>query len=509
MTPVVVPDAPAATLSDAWRRCVGTGRLNLALRRDYQDSLALVQSEIGFRYLRGHGLLSDDVGIHRPYDAAGHRGTRYSFTYADQIVDSWLGLGIKPFVELGFMPSGLASGDQTVFWWKGNVTPPRDHREWAALVGAVVRHAVDRYGLEEVRTWPFEVWNEPNLVHFWEGASQEAYFRLYEVTAAAVKEVDASLQVGGPAISPGADDWWEPFARFVEARDVPVDFLSFHAYTTGPAQPVPFGTYQTLRRPQSLLDQFAAPAKLVAGTRLEGLPTHVTEFSTSYRPDNPVHDTAYQAASVAPVLAAGGDHVDSFSYWTFCDVFEEENIPTSVFHGGFGMLGHRQLRKPVFHLYAFMARMGGDVLHRGEDHLVTRDGAGRVTVLAWQPVGGTDDGDEPDRHELRLSVPVGGGATTAYVHRSRVGEHDGNAFSAWRELGRPASPTARQLDLLHEASAPAREHASVPVTEGRADLRLTLGRHEVTLVEIDPVRDETPAWLDDARIVGRPAEAAG
>lgn len=509
MTATVVPAEPVGTLSDAWRKCVGTGRLNLALRRDHQESLAVVQREIGFRYLRGHGLLSDDVGIHRPYDAGGHRGTRYAFTYADQVVDSWLTLGIRPFLELGFMPSGLASGDQTVFWWKGNVTPPRDHREWAALVQAVVRHAVDRYGLAEVRQWPIEVWNEPNLDIFWQDASQDAYFRLYEVTAAAVKEVDAELQVGGPAISPGADDWWAPFAEFVERRDVPVDFLSFHAYTTGPAQHVPFGTYQTLRHPRSLLDQFAAPAKLLAGTRLEGLPAHVTEFSTSYRPDNPVHDTAYQAASLAPVLSEGGDLVDSFSYWTFCDVFEEENVPTSIFHGGFGMLGHRQLRKPVFHLYAFMARMGTDVLHRGEDHLVTRDGAGRVTVLAWQPVGGTGDAEEPDRHEVRLSVPVGDGSTRrASVHRSRVNDEEGNAFSAWRHLGRPASPTARQLDLLHEASAPGRSHTSLEVHAGRVDLALTLCRHEVTLLEIDPVHDETPAWLDDARILGRGAAAS-
>ena len=85
---------------------------------------------------------------------------------------------------------------------------------------------------------------------------------------------------------------------------------------------------------------------------------HISEFNTSYRPDNPVHDTAWNAAYLAPVLAGGGDLVDSFSYWTFCDVFEEADIPTSLFHGGFGLLTHRQLRKPTYHLYAFMARMG-------------------------------------------------------------------------------------------------------------------------------------------------------
>jgi xylan 1,4-beta-xylosidase len=506
---IIVPDRPSGSLGDAWRWCVGTGRFSLALRQDYQESLALAQREIGFRHIRGHGLLSDDVGVHRPYDVAGHAGTRYTTTYLDQVVDAYLSLGITPFVELGFMPRALASGEQTVFWWKGNVTPPRDQREWADLVRAVVGHLVERYGLEEVRSWPIEVWNEPNLREFWSGA-QEDYFRLYETTALAVKEVDASLEVGGPALAPGAKDWWVPFADAVASRDLPADFVSFHAYTTGPAEHVPFGVHQTLRRPASLLEQFAAPAKELAGTALAGLPRHVTEFSSSYRPDNPVHDTAYQAAYLAPVLASGGDLVDSFSYWTFCDVFEEQGVPTSIFHGGFGMLTHRQLKKPVYHLYSFMARMGDAVLARGDDHLVTRDDAsGRVTVLAWQPVGGSDDPVEPERHEVALSLPVGATGTgrpasgTAYAHRSVVNETDGNAWAAWRAMGRPASPRPRQLDALREAAEPVRSYRSLEVVDGRVDLRLTLGRHEVTLVEIDPVTDETPSWTDDARILGR------
>lgn len=507
MPRTIVPTEPAGTLSDAWRTCVGTGRFNLALRRDYQDSLALAQRDIGFRYIRGHGILHDDVAVHRPYDAAGHRGTAYVFTYVDQVIDAYLEIGIKPFLELGFMPSALASGDQTVFWWHGNVTPPRDHAEWARLVQALLRHLIARYGIDEVRTWPVEVWNEPNLDIFWKDADQEAYFRLYEASVRAVKEVDAELQVGGPAISPGADDWWKPFADFVTARDLPADFLSVHAYSSGPAQHVPFGVYQTLRPPQNLLDQFARPREILAGTALADRPLHITEFNTSYRPDNPVHDTAYNAAYLAPVLANGGTHADSFSYWTFSDVFEENGVPASFFHGGFGMLAYRQVRKPTYHLYAFMARMGQEVLARGDDHLVTRHaGTGQVTVLAWQPVGGSESPEEPDRHEVRLSIPAPTGGRM-FAMRHDVDETAGNAWAAWREMGRPASPSARQLDALHEASEPARRAFSLPVAPGadggRVDLDLTLGRHGVTLVTLDPVRDETPPWVDDARIVAR------
>lgn len=503
---VTVPHEPVGPLGEAWRTCVGTGRLNLALRQDHQESLALVQREIGFRHVRGHGLLSDDLGVHRPYEVDGVRHVRHAFTYLDQVVDAWLRLGVRPFLELGFMPSGLASGEQTVFWWKGNVTPPRSYDEWAALVRATLRHLVDRYGIDEVRTWPVEVWNEPNLTVFWQGADQAEYLRLYEVTARAVKDVDASLQVGGPAISPGSDEWWAPFADFVTTRDVPVDFVSRHAYASGPAQHVPFGTYQTLTHPQGLLDQLAAPRRHLAGTALASLPVHITELNTSYRPDNPIHDTAYNAAYLAPVLAGGGEHADSFSYWTFSDVFEEENIPTALFHGGFGLLTHRQVRKPTFHLYAFLARMGRDVLARGEDHLVCRDDDGRVTVLAWQPLGGTaaDDGGDGPGHAVRLSVPVGGapdGATAFVVQRS-VDVESGNAWAAWRELGRPADPTERQLALLHDCAEPAVAHRSATVRDGRVDLDVLLGRHGIALVEVLPVRDETPAWVDDRRLLG-------
>lgn len=494
---VVVPATPVGTFPDAWRACVGTGRMELALRADHRDSLDVVRREIGFRYLRGHGLLSDGMGVLRRSGGV----TRHSFTYVDQVVDALLERGIRPFLELGFMPSELASGDQTVFWWKGNVTPPADHDEWAALVRAVLGHLVNRYGIAEVRTWPVEVWNEPNLVHFWAGADREAYLRLYEVSARAVKEVDAALQVGGPALSPGADEWWAPFAELVTARDVPCDFVSRHAYTSGPAQHVPFGVYQTLRDPQELLDQFAAPRRHLAGTALADLPVHITEFSSSYRPDNPIHDTAYQAAYLAPVVAGGGDLVDSFSYWTFSDMFEEENVPTSFFHGGFGLLTHRQVRKPAFHLFAFAARLGPVVLARGADHLVTRHDDGRLAILAWQPVRGTEAGpygSAPERHHLALRLPLTGPVT---VVRRSVDEEAGNAWTLWRELGRPMWPTPRQLDLLHEAAVPSVRHTRV-VADGALDLDLHLTRHEVTLVEVFPVTDTVHPGLDDGRLLG-------
>jgi xylan 1,4-beta-xylosidase len=238
-------------------------------------------------------------------------------------------------------------------------------------------------------------------------------------------------------------------------------------------------------------------------TALAGLPVHVTEFNSSYRPDNPVHDTAFHAAYLAPVLVGGGDHVDSFSYWTFSDVFEETGVPTTLFHGGFGLLAHRQLKKPTYHLYAFLARMGPDVLARGDDHLVTRDAAGRITVLAWAPVDASGREPGPVRHTVALSIPVTASAGSAFLLRSSVSEQAGNAWAAWCELGRPESPRPRELAALREAAEPLRRHASLPIEAGRVELTLTLDRHEVTLAEITAVTDRTPPWWDERRLLGR------
>ena len=498
--PIHIPQAPSSRLSDAWRACIGTGRTREVLHADYRDSLAVIQSEIGFAATRAHGILHDDMGLVRRFEHEGREHTRYGFSYVDQVIDTWLDAGIAPFLELGFMPKALASGEQTIFWWQGNVTPPRDHREWVELVRALLRHLIDRYGIEAVRTWPVEVWNEPNLPGFWSG-SEADYHRLYEVSARAVKDVDAEITVGGPAISPGSDDWLPRFAEMVASREVPCDFVSKHAYTSGPAQHVPFGVHQTLRPPQELLAQFATPRSLLAGTALADVPVHITEFSSSYRPDNPIHDTAYQAAYLAPVLARGGEYVASFSYWTLCDVFEEEGVPTAPLHGGFGLLGHRQLRKPAFHLYSFMARLGQDVLADGEDHLVTRRPDGSFAALLWQPLDGSSVKEAG--HRVTLSLP---GAGSAVVIQRHADADRGNVRAAWQAMGSPLAPDRRATADLHDASAPAVRVSRTHAVDGRWELEVDLGRHGIALVEVSGAASQQPDWLDEGRLLGAPSQ---
>src|SRR5476651_1258637 len=177
-------------LNNSFNFCVGAGRANEGLRADWQRQLQEVKKELGFRYIRFHGLLSDDMGVYRE-DKAGN--AIYNWQYIDELYDFLLSIHVRPFVEFGFMPKALASGERTVFWWKANVSPPKDYDKWGALITALVQHWTERYGEAELKQWYFEVWNEPNLQYFWAG-TQADYFHLYQATVGAVKSVSKNYR---------------------------------------------------------------------------------------------------------------------------------------------------------------------------------------------------------------------------------------------------------------------------------------------------------------------------
>ena len=182
-------------LNPYWRVCVGGGRVAEALRADFQKHLELVQREMPFNYIRMHGLFHEDMMVYREENSQ----PIVNWQYVDLVYDHWLSIGIRPFVELGFMPYDLASGEETVFWWKGNITPPKDWERWNWFIEQYIHHIIERYGLTEVRRWYFEVWNEPSLDFFWKDADFAAYMELYEHTTRTIKNIDSKLRVGGPS----------------------------------------------------------------------------------------------------------------------------------------------------------------------------------------------------------------------------------------------------------------------------------------------------------------------
>ena len=340
--------APSEPFSHFWEHTIGSGHATLALRADWQGQLRRCHEELGMRHVRFHGLLDDDMGTYmivqdKPLD---------SFFNADQIFDFLLSIGMRPFVELSFMPSGLASGDKTVFHYAGNVTPPQDYTEWGALIGRLARHWVDRYGLAEVSQWFFEVWNEPNLEWFGTGRFDD-YMRLYAVTAKALKDVNSSLKVGGP--STAANAWITEFVGACNAQSLPLDFVTTHHYPTDAfGQPGDDTETQLAASRRSVLREQAATAIAEAGN----LPLYYTEWCTSSNPRDPLHDMPYAAAFIVKTVMEAQGLVQAYSYWTFSDIFEENYFPSVPFHGGFGLLNLHGIAKPAYRAFELLHGLG-------------------------------------------------------------------------------------------------------------------------------------------------------
>jgi xylan 1,4-beta-xylosidase len=479
--------------------CIGTGRMGLALQKAYHDQLEFVQNEIGFSHIRGHGLFSDDMAIFQVYEDKGEYKVEYNFTYLDMVIDDYMSLGIKPFIELGFMPHYLASGEQTIFYWRGNVTPPKDYNEWAKLIKATLLHLIDRYGRDEVITWPIEVWNEPNLPGFWKGADMAEYFKLYECSAKAVKEADPEFRVGGPAIC-GVDDerWLREFLTFCHDNQVPIDFVTRHAYATEFPERIGHYDYQKLRTPEVFLDELKVSRNIIDSfPRYKGMEMHITEFNTSYTPKNPIHDTNLNAAYTARLLSEMGDTCASYSYWTFGDIFEEQGVAFTPFSGCFGLLANGMIPKPTFWTFEFYSKLKGYGIARNSNIILTRDEDNSYKGIAWNPV---EDILQEDNIEINVSLPAN---EDEYVLITRlVDEKTCNPLKNWIDIGLPANPSKEELKLLRSCSYPKTETKRLKSKDGLINLSLSLSRNALLYIELKPVKPTPDRGFHPERIQG-------
>ena len=464
--------------------CVGTGRMGLALQQEYQKQLKLVQDVIGFSHIRGHGLFSDDMAIYREYKEHWEdteTKVEYNFTYLDLVMDAYKKVGLKPFLELGFMPKKLASGEQTIFYWQGNVTPPKSYEAWCDLVVATLKHLCERYGTDEVVTWPIEVWNEPNLPGFWKGADMQEYFKLFKETFTAIKALDERFKIGGPAICGVKDELWiDEFMKFISAEGLKVDFITRHHYTTGQHDWKGHYTYAPLEDPEFRFNNLHTTREIV--DRYEayrGLPIHITEFNTSYSPDCVIHDTNLNAAYLAHHLSRLGDDNASYSYWTFGDIFEEKGVPFTPFHGGFGMVANRCIPKPTFYTFAFYKKLkGGRCVFRDDDMILVKGDDDVLRGIAWNFCEKAEDRKVKD-----LSVNIDAADGEYSLVCQTVDETTCNPLKLWHDLGEPSSLNEEQVKMLKAAAVPAFSSQVLTAQEG-LKFDLTVKENGVIYFEI-------------------------
>ncbi|WP_309134717.1 beta-xylosidase [Cellulomonas sp.] len=495
-----VPDE--RPLRHVWNACLGAGRANEALRADWQAHFREAVDVLGARTVRFHGLFHDDMFVYRATYGGGFGPDEVlaepvlTFSYVDKVMDFVLDAGARPFVELGFMPRALATQTETLFWWKAHCSPPTDMAAWADLVRGTVQHWVDRYGLDEVRQWRFEVWNEPNLVpHFWTGTRTQ-YFELYEATARAVRSVDERLLVGGPSTSvfvpddryagevedptrthatAAAEDvdaldwrpvWVEEFIAWCAEREVPVDFLTTHLYPTDFAFGANGEVRHIRRHVDATSDDLTRMQEIIAASPYPDAELHITEWSTSPSSRDRMHDTLFAATYVTRAFLRCADLTDSLAYWTFTDVFEEGGAGLGPFHGGFGLVNEQGLHKPTFHAFAMLARLGDRVLLDTGHGVVTRDSAtaavSAVFVNYPEDMGRRPVGSADSYAETRALADVGPARRVRHVVEGltpgarfaveRVDWEHGNVAEAWHAMGEPLNLTREQTARLREVA---------------------------------------------------------
>ena len=463
-----------------WRPIIGSEHLAL-LRRgpgpggreigaELAEAFRIVRSELGVESVRAHAILDDSLGVYRE----GDDGPVHDFTGIDEVLDVLLDTGLRPIVELSFMPRDLAATpDATVFDYRGIISPPRDHERWAALIRDLVAHLADRYGRDEVRGWAFEVWNEPNLCLFWSAAESD-YLRLYDVTVAAVKAIDPSFRVGGPATA--AAGWIDDLLDHCRAENVPLDFISTHTYAMPPLDLRP----------------------IAARFGRADIPLWWTEWGVSSGHGALINDSAWAAPLVARGMRSAAGRLEALGYWVASDHFVELGEAPSLFHGGFGLLTIGNLRKPRFWTMAILERLGDEELASeidgdGGGSLVeawaSRDADGRVAIAMWN---GTLDKTRADGGEaLGRSVTLvitGLAASTYELHHHRVGLDHSNIVRTWEALGKPDWPDEAGWARLHDADRleaidPPRQ---VRPDDGRFELAFELPMPAVSLVELVP-----------------------
>ncbi len=465
--------APARLFPHYWERIFGSGRAILSLRDSYRRDLRTVKGATGLQYVRFHAILHDEVGV---YDEDAKGNPVYNFAYVDQIYDGLLENGVRPFVELSFMPGKLADSNPVLhpFWYKPVVSPPRDWDRWEGLVYQFTRHLVERYGVEEVATWYLEVWNEPNI-DFWAGNPKEAtYYQLYDRAARAIKRVSTKLRVGGPATAQAA--WVDRFIQHCVANNVPVDFVSTHVYANDTSQDV-FGTTESIPRAGMVCRAVKKVHDQVKASALPDLPIEWSEFNASYKNEPEVTDALFMGPWLTNTIRQCDGLVDNLAYWTFSDVFEEQGVVKTPFYGGFGLIAAGGIPKPSFNAFQLLHRLGNErIMVDSDSVLVTRRSDHSLAIAAWNY---SQPAEASTLKTITLRFKGLTGDRTVAVQR--LDEDHGSYLTTYDRMGRPQYPTKAQLEELRRTA-----HLPRPEIQKLRDreLRLTLPAHGLALIEV-------------------------
>lgn len=439
---------------------VSVGRAYDLLRADVREHLKTAHDELGFTYCRFHGIFHDDMDIAYKKEN-GQIG--YHWHHIDKVFDYLLSIGMKPFIELNPMPSVIASGTQTMFWYEMNVTPPKEWDMWYDLIHSFTNHITDRYGMNEVEKWFFEVWNEPNLDCFWSG-TQEEYFTMYKTSAEAVKSVNSKYKIGGPASA--VAEWVVDLIDYCSKENVPLDFVSTHLYPMDEycryndreGSPYELGEYyiETVKKTKRMVEQSSMPNLDIYWTEWNTLSTDSTANITFQ--GNTALDRLYGASCTVRNMLAVRDYCKAVSYWVVSDIFEEAKMSHTPFSGTYGLMNIKGVRKATYNAFLMLKKMCGyeieiesDIVYPTGCGMAAAKENGVYRILIW-------NNQLPEIKEQPIwedFIKIDGiNLSECIAEQAKIQKGRGSAYESWLEMGKPANPTAFEEEFLKACSKP-------------------------------------------------------
>ena len=436
--------------------CVGASHGMMYMWEDNRNHLRQISRDIGFKHVRGHGLLDDDLST--------YLNGQINMWNLHSIFDFLLSINVRPIFEVSFTPSELASNpNDSLMHYRANASPAKNLTVWTQFIHDLVQDLVDRYGIDEIRLWRFEFYNEPNC-NFFHGTKQE-WYDMYNATAIGIKSVDSLIQVGGPATC--ATGWIEEFLNYTSSLNVPADMVTSHLYPTDDVA-------------AKTRDGFSNQVRQAAlNVSKYGLSYVHTEFNAGLGMDTPINgDRPYTAAMVLHnhLALQGISNLDTLSFWSYSDLFEEGGMDSQPWHNGYGIMTVNGIPKPVYRMFEMLKALPSEavpisITHMDDPKALIVNRSGSVSAGQVDLVVGVDKslGNEVAVTALMNNFDVPGFAVTnktiqltfsglqfskisSTATLERIDSTHANAIEVWLQAGAPRYPSAAEIALELSAS---------------------------------------------------------
>lgn len=496
-------------LRHTWKSFLTVGSAKMLLYETIREQLRSIQRDIGYRYIKFHGIFSDEMHI---YQGTANGSCTYCYTYVDQILDFLLSIHLKPMIELSFMPAALAADPAKVCF--GYITsPPRALSDWIDLIRSFTRHLITRYGAAEVTSWLFTIWNEPDTnYHMFGFATYEEFYPFYEATWHAVKEVCPDLSVGTPSnyyLTQYEEHWICGFMEWCREHECMPDFFNMHFYATTFSAPLldDFSVSDAdfrirLSEDENLFHSFVTQIRNYASREpFAHMPVYLTEWNASPAHVDLLNDTCFLSCYVVKNILENYDCLDSFGFWTISDFLEEYPIPPATFQGGLGMITYNGIPKPVYHAFCFLNRLGSELVAHKDGMFLTRTGDTYQLICyhykhfsALYAQGEMFDMTPCNRYatfmpeETReFSITIQGLSHGEYqVTEYSINRHSGSAFDKWQEMGGVEPASREETETLCRLSTPMLQKYTLKSEDGALKLSTVLEQLEVKLFILTP-----------------------